>query len=272
MQDALDREAVRRVLRRATTLAEAEPAELPDVDGIAPEALVAAAAEVGIPEDAVRRAMAVERLGTPPHGHGALLGPAVVIVDEELPGRADAALAGIDRWLVGGHHMRRDRLRQQTGTWSRRRGLLGTAFRSLRHATGEGYLGDLERIDAVALDTGTGTCVVRVIADRRRDRRNRGVAAAAVGAASTAGAVVAAAAFGPWLLLAAPATVAVGTGIAVGGRRRARRVEGEIDRVLDSVERGSRPVRLAPDIARRIAPAVSRRGDERPQRGAARSC
>jgi hypothetical protein len=29
-------------------------------------------------------------------------------------------------------------------------------------------------------------------------------------------------------------------------------VEGEIDRVLDSVEHGLRPIRLAPDIARRV--------------------
>src|SRR5204863_283752 len=120
-------------------------------------------------------------------------------------------------------------------------------------ATGEGFLGDLERIDVVALDTGAGTCVVRVVADRRRDRRTRGVAGAAVGGAATAGAVVGAVALGPWLLLAAPATVAIGAGIAVSGRRRARRVEGEIDRVLDSVHHGDRPVRLGPDLARRVA-------------------
>jgi hypothetical protein len=215
--------------------------------------------------------MAIERLGLPPGSHGVLLGPAVVVVDDELAGDAADALAGIDRWLVGGHHMRRDRLRAHSGTWTRRRGLLGTAFRSLRHATGEGFLGDLERIDAVALDTGTGTCVVRVMADRRRDRRSRGVAGAAVGTAATAGAVVAAVAIGPWLVLAAPATVAVGTGIAVSGRRRAQRVEVEIDRVLDSVDHGTRPVRLASDIARRVAPALSRPGDERSRRAAGRS-
>jgi hypothetical protein len=246
----LDRDAVRRVLRRATSLADGDPVHV-DADRIDPDTLVAAAAEVGIPEDAVRRALTVEQLGAAPSQRGLVLGPAVVVVDEELHGEAAAALAALDRWLVGGHHMRRDRLHATTGTWTRRRGILGTTYRSLRHATGEGHLGDLERIDVVALDTGAGTCVVRVIADRRRERRARGVAGAAVGGVTTVGAVVGAVALGPWLLLAAPATVAVGTGIAVSGRRRARRVEGEIDRVLDSVEHGHRPVRLAPDLARR---------------------
>jgi hypothetical protein len=246
----LDRDAVRRVLRRATTLADGDAIVLAD-DRIDADTLVAAAAEVGIPEDAVRRAITLEQLGTRPDRHGLVLGPAVVVVDEELHGSAPDVLAALDRWLVGGHHMRRDRLHATTGTWTRRRGVLGSTFRSLRRVTGEGYLGDLQRIDVVGLDTGTGTCVVRVIADRRRERRARGAAGAAVGGVATAGAVVGALALGPWLLLIAPATVAVGAGVAVTGRRQARRVEGEIDRVLDSVEHGDRPVRLAPDLARR---------------------
>ena len=194
----LDRDAVRRVLRRATTLADGEPAQLADVEErIDADTLVAAAAEVGIPEDAVRRAITLEQLGTRPDRHGLVLGPAVVVVDEEIHGSAGDVLAALDRWLVGGHHMRRDRLHATTGTWTRRRGVLGSTFRSLRRVTGEGYLGDLQRIDVVGLDTGTGTCVVRVIADRRRERRVRGAAGAAVGGVATAGAVVGALALGP---------------------------------------------------------------------------
>ncbi len=240
------------MLRRATALADVEPVAIEAVDGVAPEVLVAAATEVGIPEDAVRRALTVEQLGESPAGRSGVLGPPMVVVDDELAGDAPAVLAALDRWMVGGHHLRRDHLHEHTAAWTRRRGILGTTFRTLRHATGEGHLGDVERIDAVALDTGIGTCVVRVTADRRRERRSHGVAGAAVGGVTTAGAIVGAVALGPWLLLAAPATVAVGAGIAVGGRRRARLVEGEIERVLDSVEHGDRPARLAPDLARRV--------------------
>jgi hypothetical protein len=92
---------------------------------------------------------------------------------------------------------------------------------------------------------------VRVAADRRRERRIRGAAGATVATATAAGAIVGAALLGPVVLLAAPVSVVAGTGIAVGGRRRARRVQGEIDRLLDSVEHGARPTRLGTDLARR---------------------
>jgi hypothetical protein len=248
----LDRDAVRRVLRRAVEIEGAGERSLPDVDGIDADSIVAAATEVGIPEDAVRRSLAVERLGPPPAEHGGLLGAAVVVVTDEVSGEVDEVLARVDSWLVSGHHMRRDRLRGGAGSWSRRRGVVGTTFRNLRQVTGEGYLGDLERIDIVALDSGAGTCLVRVAADRRSERRVRGVTGAAVGTVATAGAVVGALALGPFLLLTAPVTVAAGAGIAVSGRRRARRVASEIDRVLDSVDHGVRPTRLAPDLAKRV--------------------
>lgn len=240
------------MLRRAVELERVDDGPDPAVHAIDPESLIAAAAEVGIPEHAVRRSLALERLGERPRARAGLLGAAVVIVERELRGSAADALARFDAWLVSGHHMRRDRLRDGVGTWSRRPGLVGSTFRSLRRVTGEGYLGDLERIDVLAVDSGSGTCVVRVAADRRRERRARGAAGAAVATVTTAGAVAGAAALGPLLLLVAPVTVAAGAGIAAGGRARARRIAGEIDRVVADVEHGARPARLAPDLARRL--------------------
>ena len=78
--------------------------------------------------------------------------------------------------------------------------------------------------------------------------------------ATTAGVVVGAAALGPLLLLVAPVTVAAGAGIAASGRGRAKRVAGEIDRVLDDVEHGARPARLGPDLARRVVGRPGRVG------------
>lgn len=265
----LDRDAVRRVLHRAVELEGAEHAGLPDLYGIDADALEAAAVEAGIAAAAVRRSLAIERLGPPPAGGAGVSGAAVVVVTDEVGGRSHEVLARLDAWLVSGHHLRRDRMRDGRGSWSRRRGIVGSAFRSLRHATGEGYLGDLERIDAVVADCGTGTCVVRVAADRRRERRVRNATGVAVATVATAGAVVGAAIAGPFLLLAAPVTIATGAGIAVTGRRRARQVAGEIDRVLDSVGHGALQTRLAPDLARRVVrrdrhtPVVQRQDVER---------
>jgi hypothetical protein len=239
---------VRRVLRRATEL---DAATTSADDRLDADALVAAAAEAGIPEHAVRRAIALEQLGPPPRRRGRLLGPPVVVVDEELDGPSDDVVRRLDAWLVAGHHMRRDRVRGGSGSWTRRRGVIGSTFRTIRHVTGEGYLGDLAKIDVTAVDCGEGACVVRVAADRRRERRIRGAAGATVATVTAAGAVVGAALLGPVVLLAAPVSVVAGTGIAVGGRRRARRVAGEIDRLLDSVEHGARPTRLGTDLARR---------------------
>jgi hypothetical protein len=257
----LDRDAVRRVLRRAVELEGRDERQLATLDSVDAEAVVAAAAEVGIPEHAVRRSLAMERLGPLPRQAPGLLGPAVVVVETELPGSAADALARFDAWLVSGHHLRRDRLRDGAGSWSRRPGLVGSTFRSLRKVTGEGYLGDLERIDVVAVDSGTGTCLARVAADRRRERRVRGAAGAAVATVTTAGAVVGALALGPLVLLALPATVASGAGVAVGGRSSARRLADELGRVVGCVEGGVRPTRLAPDLAKRVVPTLRlRRG------------
>ena len=241
------------MLRRAVELEGSDERALPEAGGLTSEALVAAAIEAGIDEGAVRRSLAIERLGPPPR-RGGLTGAAVVVVTDEVDGTTDEVLHALDTWLVSGHHLRRDRLRDGAGTWSRRRGMLGSVFRSLRQATGEGGLGDLDRIDVAAVDCGEGSCVVRVAADRHRERRVRAAAGAAVATVTTAGVVVAAALVAsPVLLAAAPVTaVAAGAGVAATGRRRAARVAGELERVLDDVEHGVRPTRLAPHLARRV--------------------
>jgi hypothetical protein len=250
----LDRAAVERVLRRASELAGTDPDDPLELGAIDEQTLVVAAVEAGIPAPAVRRAIAIERLGPVPSAHvgDGLVGPTIVIDEQELPGRAAEVLARIDAWLVAGHHMRRDRLRDDRGEWSKRTGLVGSTMRTIRHATGEGRLGDLQRIAATARDTGNGTCVVRIEADRRRDRTVRVASGVAVGGAATAGVVGVALVTAPLLLLAAPVAIAAGCGIAATGRGRANRVVRELDRVIDAVEQQMQPVRLRTDVYRRV--------------------
>ena len=127
-------------------------------------------------------------------------------------------------------------------------GVLGSTYRQPRPAPpGEGHLGDVERIDVVGLDTGVGTYVVRVIADRRRERQHRGVAGTASVRVTRAPSRYAVDA----VVLGASATARrprppspSARASAHRGRRRTRRVKGEIDRVAQ----------------RRPAPCVARPG------------
>ena len=262
----LDRAATRRVFRRATELAHTNLV-LDDPDRLDGQTLVEAAVEAGIPEREVRWAVAVERLGPPPAHRmtDGLLGPATVAVDEELVGSAGDAMVRLDAWLVGGHHLRRDRLRIGHGVWRKRPGVVAATFRTVRHATGEGHLGEVRRIEARAVDTGTGTCVVRIAADRKRDRRVRGVAGAVVATLGTGVIVGLAVVTAPLMLAVAPLAMVAGAGVAATGRGAA---DGGRDRARPRARR-RRPGGPAGPAQCRRGPAGHRRRpsdhDRRPQ-------
>ena len=248
----LDASAVARVLRRASELERAGEGE--DDAGLMHEAsLIAAAQEVGLSVDAVRRSIAVERLGPPPpHRRGdRLLGPSQVYVDGEVEVPAGDALAEVDCWLVDGHHLRRDTLRPGHGEWSKRSDLVGVTVRAVRHAIGEGKLGDCERISAAARDAGSGSSVLRITIDRTSSRRLAGSGGAAVAVGGVAGAAVAAVMVTPFVLLAAPVAIVAAVGVASAGRKRARQTEREARRVLEAVGAGTTPTRLSVEVARR---------------------
>ncbi|MEY2416970.1 MAG: hypothetical protein QOH53_2304 [Ilumatobacteraceae bacterium] len=220
---------------------------------IAEASLIAAAEEVGLSVDAVRRSIAVERLGPLPVARygDRILGPAQVYADGEVDAPAVDALARVDSWLVDGHHLRRDVLRSGHGEWSKRSGFVGVTVRTIRNATGEGKLGDFERVNAAARDTGSGSSVVRITVDRTTNRRFAGGGGTVVAVGGMTGAVVGAAAATPFVLLAMPAAVVVGVGVALAGRKRARDTERELRRLLDAVGAGVDPTRLSVDVVRR---------------------
>ncbi len=253
-QRQLDRDVAGRVLRRASQFAGDGSDVLPIFGSVSEQALVEAAVEVGIPVAAVQRALALERLDPLPRRRAGdrVVGAAVVAVDAEVAGSAADVLARLDAWFVEGHHLRRYRVRNGRGEWTRRNGIVGRTVRHVRVATGEGRLGRMRRVWVSTGDTGTGTTVVRVEVDRARDRRTSAAAGAAVAVVATAGTVVLAAVTAPVLLVATPVALVAGVRVAGGGRSRADVVAGEVDRLLDAVEDGVRPVRLRTDVARRV--------------------
>jgi hypothetical protein len=251
-QAPLDASVVARILRRAGDL-EAVGERQDDDSSISEASLIAAAQEVGLSVEAVRRSIAIERLGPRPSARfgDRTLGPSRVCVDAEVDLPAERALSRVDSWMVDGHHLRRDALRQGRGEWSKRAGLVGAAVRTLRNVTGEGKLGVFERVDAVACDTGTGSSVVRITVDRTKNRRTVGGTGAGIAGVGATGAVVAAVAATPVLLVAVPVAVVAGAGVARTGRKRARDVEREITRVLDAISDDVGPTRFGAEVVRR---------------------
>jgi hypothetical protein len=256
----LDHDTVGRVLRRASDLVDVGLDALPPPSGVSERALVEAAAEVGIPLSAVRRALAIERLDPLPRPKvgDRFVGAAVVAVDAEVVGSSTEVLARLDAWFVDGHHLHRHRVRNGHGAWTKRRGLVGRTVRTVRGAIGEGQLGRVRRVAVSTGETGIGTTVVRVEVDRRRDRRVAAATGTAVAAVATMGTVALAAVTAPVLLVAAPLGLAAGVRVAANGRGKANAVAEEVDRVLDAVDDGISPTRLRTDVARRMIGRTSR--------------
>jgi hypothetical protein len=251
-QPSIDAKVVARILRRASDLERTTGGD-DEAGTIAEASLIAAAAEVGMSVDAVRRSIAIERLGPLPvtHAGDRIVGPSQVHVDGEVAAPANATLARVDAWLVDGHHLRRDVLRSGHGEWSKRSGLVGVTVRTIRNAIGEGKLGDFERVDATVCETGTGSSVVRVTIDRTANRRIAGGGGTAIAVGGMAGVAVVAVAATPVALLAMPAAMIAGVGVAMTGRKRARATEHEIRRLLGAVGAGADPTRLSVDVVRR---------------------
>jgi Flp pilus assembly protein TadB len=108
----------------------------------------------------------------------------------------------------------------------------------------------------MARDTGTGTCVVRIEADRSGERRTVAAEGTVVAGASAAGVVVAALVATPLLLVVTPVAVLAGIGVAASGRSQAGTVEREVERLVDAVDQHVDPVRLRVDVARRVTGRV----------------
>lgn len=252
VEEVFDGDDVARILRRAQALEGREPDDTPSA-GVTSDALIEAAAEVGIDRDAVRDSIALEQLdATTPEAKtfDGLAGPAVVVVERELPMSVADVLAALEVWLTTRHRMRCIPERDGTVRFHRRTDTAASIGRRVSGMRGEGRLGHLDRITIRAAPQVVGTTpdsprtIVRVEADRVGTRRTRLTGGASLGAAGVGGAVVVAVE-GAILLGPVVAIPALGAGYvaARSGRTQAERVELEIERLLTSVERQESPSR-----------------------------
>lgn len=255
----LSPDAVERVLRRASELAG------PSVDpmsGTSERAVLEAATEVGLPAVAVRTALALERLPQPPKPQRLdfLRGPRVVAA-ERVIGLAPADLIDrIDAILTKENGMRRARAGDLRIDWTKRADTVGVLQRTALRMQGGAQLGTVSAIalhatpvgDDLSPDAGTA---VRIFADRSQQAVGQLAAGAAVGAFGAAGLVAAAVVATPLLLAASPVVAVAAVATSRVGRRQARTIAVELERVLDMVERGLHPVGVL-DGVRRIARRV----------------
>lgn len=253
----LDSDAVARVVRRAIEI------ETPsDPTGVAPQAVVEAAVEVGIDPEAVREAIAWERIGEPPNRSrlDRVVGTSTVVVDRVIRASVAELLEQLDAWLTVGHHLRREIAERMphpdvdaaTIEWAKRDDLAASVQRSIRSMAGGAALGSVKRVSAHLVGIDAHRSIVRLEIDRRRSRNVSLTASGGVGTASVAGgAVAASAAAAPFALAAAPGLVVAG-GAAVASRRRAQQLARDLRRLLDQIDAGERPATIVGGVAQRI--------------------
>ncbi|MGI9646829.1 MAG: hypothetical protein ACR2O6_16100 [Ilumatobacteraceae bacterium] len=259
MAEPLDPDAADRVLRRASDLAGPDTQENFD-DGIEPEVLIAAAADVGIPELAVKRSLAIEQLGPEPEPRPLddLVGPATIAEQRLVRSPPEHLLDRLDRWLVSGHHLRRERRRPGEGLWQRRSDVVGSARWTARNLTGEGRLGDVRAVHAEVQPVDGGEAVLRVTIDRSGHRRTTLVAGGTLGVGGAAVGVTGLILTAPIAFAAIPAVLAGGV-VVNKSRNQADRFERELSRLLDAIEADEPPPGMLNGIRRRLRPNRRRR-------------
>ncbi len=263
MAEPLDRDAVDRVLARAHRL---EPGSPDDVEGIEPDALIAAAAEVGIDPNAVRDSLAIEKLTIAPppaRRFDGLAGPGEIMVERELELTVSQAIGGVEAWLSSQYRLICD-LRADGSLFARRRSdasaRIGRVFSSAR---GEGHLAATAVVvQAVPQTVGTTPArprtLLRVGADRTTPRQVRLAGGGSLAGVGVGGGALAAAsgAFIAVPIVAVP-FAAGGYLFARSGRGHADRLELELERLLSRVERGEQPAGFLGRVARRARKAAS---------------
>lgn len=247
----LDRTAVERVLRRAGQLDRQHEAG----DRVSETAVLEAAAEVGLDGDAVRVALAIERLGPPPTRTATdrLFGPPVVGGERVVGVPADEALDRLDDLLVREHQLRPTRARGQVREWRRKDGPIGSLQRAAKSLAGDATLSKARRVEAAASAVDGERTVLRVAVDRSKERSGIVAGSAVAGGVVLSGTVVAGIVLSPFVLAAAPLAALAAGGVARVGHRQADELEDCVEDVLEAVDQGTVPVTITESLRATIA-------------------
>lgn len=264
VEERLDADAVARVLRRAHELAELKGTTDPILDrgGVSPEALVAAADDVGIDPAAVREALALERFerDVPERRRlDRLAGASEVVVQRTVDRDIVEVLDDIEQWLTIGHQMRCLRPSTTTIESRPRTGIGASLSRAATEFTDDENIHPVDRI-LVEAHAGDGSdppvTMVRITAVRRTTRSWRLGGGGAAGVAGVGTSVAGALQSFVWGPVIGAGLIGGGLLVARSGNTHADRVDIEMERVLSAVAQAERPTGIAGRAARQVRAAM----------------
>lgn len=253
MSEVFSHDEMHRILSRASRLHDDGQDGSLDGDRYDLQALIEAAAEMGVARDAVIEAVALERLGAEPVPRrlDRVVGAATVVVERRVPIPATVALERLDDWLVRGHHLRRESRSGSRVVWHKRSDLVAGFHRELKAFGGGATLGGVSRLEAVVSPLAPELTAVRLLADRHVDRTIGLALGGGVGAGSAVGGVIALVVAPPLALIAIPGFVVAG-GVTTISRVSGTRTAREMSILLDQLAAGESRPTLTRGIARRL--------------------
>lgn len=216
--------------------------------------LIAMAREIGVSEDDIRTAAAMERFA-PAAGAGRMLrlaGAESASIRRVVDGTPADVTQRLEEWVRVAHCMKvRDRDHDATH-WEPAGGIAGSLLRGARSLAGEPALEGVRAITTRVAVVDDTRAVVQVDVDPGSRGRALAEAGGTGGAIALGG--VALAFVTPLGLVAVPAGIATAIAMLVHRRRRVAQAEREIQRLMSGVAHGDRPPRAIDAMRGRLRP------------------
>ncbi len=255
----IDREALERIIQRATEL---QTGEREIAGDLTPGEVLALGKDVGIPERYLQQAILEEQTRRPmPATAGLwnrLAGSETVGAERVVRGELEQLEAALVRWMEQNELLTVQR--QQPGwiTWEPVSGFQA-AIRRSSAALGGGkrpfMLSRATVVSATVTPLEEGYCLVSLEASLRRERGSRVAFGSVLSATGVAGTTILGALGAIWAVIPIPVLVglALGYGAFRSYRPIAERTKLGLERVLDQLERGEvKPVHRVPDGGHRV--------------------
>ena len=261
--ELIRRDALERIIQRA---AELQAGEQDIGEGLTEPELLALGQDVGIPSRYLRQALLEEQTRPPAEARGGVLawlvGPGRLSAQRVVAGEPAVIDRALGTWMQQEELLQVKRRYADHTTWEPKVG----AFASIQRALGAGgksfALARASEIAAQVTQLETGFCHVCLIADVRRQRRQRlwGAAGLVVFGAALGGVAPVLGAIAPWAAVPMIAAWAAALGVARRHRYDNERLQVGLEQVLDALERGDL---RAEQLASRTRPsALGRIADE----------